>query len=260
MGFQLFMTTGIMMFSTLFGGSMMLKPGEKKFQHFFLELCAVLFGLTGSLFALGNMSTSIHALSGFAAGSSAIAAMLIGPLAYITNPHRVRFAGPFDDRVIEDSGYAYSKTVLWAVLVGISYVLLGTVVMSTSIYSYQKGEFHGALFSLAYHFCAAEGILALSFINGWATPMRKTHRQYAHVFLQTCTIICAVFGIISVSIPKMSASRTVHGLSGLLTLVLTAAAWTVGPFLMKWVVGPFVLRGIRPLHIVHKWNYVSSKN
>ena len=52
------------MFSTLFGGSMHLKPSDRKIQHFVLEAAAVLFGVIGSVFALARMAFTYHALTG----------------------------------------------------------------------------------------------------------------------------------------------------------------------------------------------------
>ncbi|KAJ8720223.1 hypothetical protein PYW07_012266 [Mythimna separata] len=215
MGFQLFMTTGIMMFSSLFGGSMMLKPGDKKFQHFFLEICAVLFGLVGTVFALGNMSTSVHSLSGFACVILSIITCLVGPTVYTRDPEKL--FGLFNRKSHRNIAIPTFMLIL----------------LSVSLHSGYVKDSHVLIFTIAYHFFAAEGILSMSHINGWSTPIRKSHRRYAHVFLQTCTVLCALIGMLTLSVTTITASRTLHGLSGLLTLVLTAAVWVLGPFLMS---------------------------
>lgn len=66
---------------------------------------------------------------------------------------------------------------------------------------------------LQYNFFAAEAILSLSFVNGWATPIRSMHRKYVHIFLQLCTITTAASGMIIVARNKELQS-TAHSASG----------------------------------------------
>ncbi|CAD0226377.1 unnamed protein product [Spodoptera littoralis] len=154
---------------------------------------------------------------------------------------RARFAGPFQTAVIDNLDEKYSNAVWWAIGIGFSHVLIGSLLMVIYLYSIQKGDLHAVIFSMAYNFFAAEAILSLSFVNGWATPIRSMHRKYVHIFLQLCTIITAVSGMIIVA-RKLQFQRTAHSVLGLLTLLLTLLSSLTGPFALKLVVrkGHFV--------------------
>ncbi|XP_035437876.2 uncharacterized protein LOC118267791 isoform X2 [Spodoptera frugiperda] len=160
----------------------------------------------------------------------------------IIQGNRARFAGPFQTAVIDNLDEKYSSAVLWAIGIGFSNILIGSVLMVTYLYSVQTGNLHAVTFSMAYNFFAAEAILSLSFVNGWATPIRSMHRKYVHIFLQLCTITTAASGMIIVARNKELQS-TAHSASGLLTLLFTLFSSLTGPFALR----PVIRRG----HCIH---------
>ncbi|XP_022827082.1 uncharacterized protein LOC111356822 [Spodoptera litura] len=147
----------------------------------------------------------------------------------------------FNVMIASEHRDSYCLAVWMAAAVGLSHILIGAVNITLIMYSYRRTESHSAYFTIAYNFFAAEAILSLSFVNGWATPIRSMHRKYVHIFLQLCTIITAVSGMIIVA-RKLQFQRTAHSVLGMLTLLLTLLSSLTGPFALKLVVrkGHFV--------------------
>ncbi|PZC77757.1 hypothetical protein B5X24_HaOG203001 [Helicoverpa armigera] len=88
MGFHLFTTTGILMFSSLFGGSMHLTPDDRKVQHTILEIFGFLIGWAGILLMIEYQELTVHALTGFIGAILAVLSSVIGPTVYLTGPKK----------------------------------------------------------------------------------------------------------------------------------------------------------------------------
>ncbi|CAH0625436.1 unnamed protein product [Chrysodeixis includens] len=144
----------------------------------------------------------------------------------------LKFASPLSVTMIENIGEIYIRAVLYATGMGLSHVFIGAVLTCIVIYGAHCRDDHAMFCGFGYHFFIVEGILSLSYINGWATPLRSRHRRLAHVFLQVCGFTCAAFGIAQVTI-REGLSTTFHGLSGAALAVLTVLTFMVGPFLLK---------------------------
>ncbi|KAF9405439.1 hypothetical protein HW555_013823 [Spodoptera exigua] len=140
-----------------------------------------------------------------------------------------------------DHQRSYCIGVLISVFAGLSHILIGAVNITVIMYSHRTTDCHSAYFTIAYNFFAAEAILSLSFVNGWATPMRFKHRRYVHIFLQLFTIIVATGGVIIMA-RNLEMQGTMHSVTGLLTLLLTVLSSLTGPFALKAPIrkGPFV--------------------
>ncbi|CAH0625435.1 unnamed protein product [Chrysodeixis includens] len=146
--------------------------------------------------------------------------------------HPSRGRNGFHHSSADGSGTFYNSTVWCSIFSGFPNLFIGAVCITTVAYYFRTGNSHAALCTVAYHFFIVEGILSLSYINGWATPLRSRHRRLAHVFLQVCGFTCAAFGIAQVTI-REGLSTTFHGLSGAALAVLTVLTFMVGPFLLK---------------------------
>ncbi|XP_050550330.1 uncharacterized protein LOC118267791 isoform X3 [Spodoptera frugiperda] len=114
--------------------------------------------------------------------------------------------------IVSEHRDSYCLAVWMAVSVGLSHILIGAVNITVIMYSCRTTDIHSAYFTIAYNFFAAEAILSLSFVNGWATPIRSMHRKYVHIFLQLCTITTAASGMIIVARNKELQS-TAHSAS-----------------------------------------------
>ncbi|XP_047028532.1 uncharacterized protein LOC124636474 [Helicoverpa zea] len=134
----------------------------------------------------------------------------------------------------ETRGDSYCLVLWFAASNGVTHSLLGAVIVSIMIYSFHVDSSHAAVFTIAYHFFSAEAILTLSYVNGWSTPMRWKHRKYVHAFLQICALVFAVIGTIELIIDR-GRIRGFHGITGVLTLVLTVATFAGGPFAIRKV-------------------------
>ncbi|XP_026731191.1 uncharacterized protein LOC113496227 isoform X1 [Trichoplusia ni] len=153
----------------------------------------------------------------------------------------LKFASPMSVSMIENFGDIYIRGALCALGIGLSQVFMGGVLIIIVIYGRHFKDDHARFCSFGYHFFVVEAILSLSYINGWATPLRTRHRRLAHVVLQVCGFVCAAYGIVQVTI-REGVSKTVHGLSGAILAVLTV---------LSFVVGPFILKNVHRAHTLH---------
>ncbi|XP_046968249.1 uncharacterized protein LOC124535892 [Vanessa cardui] len=132
--------------------------------------------------------------------------------------------------IVEPRG-RYCRTVWCAIGVGIVHVLIGATIMVILIYSLLEKDYHAILCSAAYHFFSAEAILSLNYANGWSAPMRLRHRRLSHMYLQICAMICAISGTALILVSK-GLSGSVHGVTGIITLIFAGITFLLGPFAM----------------------------
>ncbi|XP_037293363.1 uncharacterized protein LOC119189000 [Manduca sexta] len=138
----------------------------------------------------------------------------------------LKFAGPIKILVIETKG-EYCKTIWCAIGIGLSHVMIGATNMAVLFYYLKSQDVHALTCTLGYHFFSAEAILSLNYANGWSTPMRLRHRRFVHVLLQLCAMVCAILGTTLVIVDK-GASVTAHGITGIITVILTVTSFLAG--------------------------------